>query len=92
MASEPPLDRNESDWLIPVTLPDAEAIELPAPDEKAFATEYRPWRTVILGDGSEPATHPALDAVTQWADTPAGRQSRWHNAYYAGAELSATHD
>jgi hypothetical protein len=69
MASEPPLGRNESDWLMPVSSPDAEAIELPAPDEKAFATEYRPWRTVILGDGSEAATHPAPDAVGRYAGT-----------------------
>jgi peptidoglycan/xylan/chitin deacetylase (PgdA/CDA1 family) len=54
----------------PITLPDAEAIELPAPDDKAFATDYRPWRTVILADGSEAATHLALDAATQRADTP----------------------
>jgi peptidoglycan/xylan/chitin deacetylase (PgdA/CDA1 family) len=68
VASEPPLDRNEPDWPTSLTLPTAEAIELPAPDENVFATDYRPWRTVILADGSEAATHLALDAVTQWAD------------------------
>jgi peptidoglycan/xylan/chitin deacetylase (PgdA/CDA1 family) len=71
MASEPPLDRNEPDWPVSVTSPIAEAIEVPAPDENAFATDYRPWRTVILADGSEGATYLALDAVTQWADPPA---------------------
>jgi len=76
MASEPPLDGNEPDCPKPVILPDAEAIELPAPDDKAFATDYRPWRTVILADGSEAATHLALDAVSR----------------YASAKLSAMHD
>ena len=44
---------------------------LPAPDEHAFGTDYRPWRTVILADGSAAATYLALDAVTQWTDAPA---------------------
>jgi peptidoglycan/xylan/chitin deacetylase (PgdA/CDA1 family) len=67
----PPLDRNEPDWPTTMTLPIADDIALPAPDENAFGTGYRPWRTVILADGSAAATYLALDAVTQWADTPA---------------------
>lgn len=46
--------------------------ELPAPDERAFSTDYRPWRTVKLADGSETAVYLALDAVPQWTDPPAG--------------------
>jgi peptidoglycan/xylan/chitin deacetylase (PgdA/CDA1 family) len=71
IASEPPLDRNEPDWPTSVALPTAGAIELPVPDENAFATDYRPWHTVILADGSEAASYLALDAVTQWTDPPA---------------------
>jgi hypothetical protein len=63
----PPLDRNEPDWP-PATAPIADNAELPAPDENAFATDYRPWRTVLLADDSEAAAYLALDAVTQWAD------------------------
>ena len=54
-----------------MTLPIAEDIALPAPEENAFGTGYRPWRTVILADGSAAATYLALNAVTQWADAPA---------------------
>jgi peptidoglycan/xylan/chitin deacetylase (PgdA/CDA1 family) len=68
----PPLDRNEPDWPTTITSPIAEDVALPAPDESAFATRYRPWRTVILADGSGAAAYLALDAVTQWADPPAG--------------------
>jgi peptidoglycan/xylan/chitin deacetylase (PgdA/CDA1 family) len=67
----PPLDRNEPDWQTTMTSPIAEEIALPAPDENAFVTGYRPWRSVMLADGSEAATDLALDAVTQWADPPA---------------------
>jgi peptidoglycan/xylan/chitin deacetylase (PgdA/CDA1 family) len=66
-----PLDRNEPDWPTAVTSPVTEDIALPTPDESAFATNYRPWRTVILADGSGAATFLALNAVTQWADPPA---------------------
>jgi peptidoglycan/xylan/chitin deacetylase (PgdA/CDA1 family) len=67
----PPLDRNEPDWPTTMTSPIAEDIALPAPGENAFGTGYRPWRTVILADGSAGATYLALGAVTQWADPPA---------------------
>jgi peptidoglycan/xylan/chitin deacetylase (PgdA/CDA1 family) len=67
----PPLDRNEPDWPATMTSPIAEDVALPAPDQNAFGTGYRPWRTVILADGSAAATYLALDAVTQWADPPA---------------------
>jgi peptidoglycan/xylan/chitin deacetylase (PgdA/CDA1 family) len=70
-ADQLPLDRNEPDWPMPTALSAAEDIELPAPDENAFATAFRPWRTVILADGAETAAYLALDAVTQWADPPA---------------------
>jgi hypothetical protein len=48
----------------------AERIELPAPDQDAFATGFRPWRTVVLADGSDSLVPLALAAVTQWADPP----------------------
>jgi hypothetical protein len=67
-----PLDRNEPDWPTAATSPVAEDVVLAAPDENGFATNYRPWRTVILADGSAAATYLALNAVTQWADPPAG--------------------
>jgi peptidoglycan/xylan/chitin deacetylase (PgdA/CDA1 family) len=66
-----PLDRNEPEWPTAVTSAVAADVALPAPDENGFATNYRPWRTVILADGSEAATYLALNAVTQWADPPA---------------------
>jgi Polysaccharide deacetylase len=67
----PPLDRNEPDWPTAMTSQIADDIALAAPDENTFGTGYRPWRTVILADGSAAATYLALDAVTQWADPPA---------------------
>jgi peptidoglycan/xylan/chitin deacetylase (PgdA/CDA1 family) len=71
IASElPPLDRNEPDWPSAMTSPIGEDIALAAPDQNVFATNYRPWRTVILADGSATAIDLALGAVTQWADPP----------------------
>jgi hypothetical protein len=71
VASDAPArDRDDPDWPTPIAAPEADVIELPAPDENAFATDYRPWRTVILADGSEAATYLALNAVTQWTDPP----------------------
>jgi peptidoglycan/xylan/chitin deacetylase (PgdA/CDA1 family) len=71
-ASDPPARyRGDPDWPTAIAVPETDAIELPAPDENTFATDYRPWRTVILADGSEAAKYLALNAVTQWADPPA---------------------
>jgi hypothetical protein len=66
-----PLDRNEPVWPTVDSMPLAEDIVLPAPDVNAFAIDYRPWRTVILADGSQTATYLALGAITQWNDPPA---------------------
>ena len=65
-------DANNPNWPRAVvgSLAD-ERIELPVPDEQAFNTDYRPWRTVKLADGSETAVYLALDAVPQWTDAPA---------------------
>jgi peptidoglycan/xylan/chitin deacetylase (PgdA/CDA1 family) len=72
-ASDPSRDPDDPNWPKPVaaTLAD-DRTELPAPDERAFSTDYRPWRTVKLADGSETAVYLALDAVPQWTDPPTG--------------------
>jgi hypothetical protein len=72
-ASDPSRDPDDPNWPRPVvgSLAD-EHTELPVPDEQAFRTDYRPWRTVKLADGSETAVYLALDAVPQWTDPPAG--------------------
>jgi len=42
-------------------------VALPAPDAMAFATDYRPWRRVVLADGSADARMFAA-AVMPWPD------------------------
>jgi peptidoglycan-N-acetylglucosamine deacetylase len=72
-ASDPSRDPDDPNWPRPVAgTPADDRTELPAPDERAFSTDYRPWRTVKLADGSEAAVYLALDAVPQWTDPPAG--------------------
>ena len=72
-ASDSSRNPDDPNWPLPVVggLAD-ERTELPVPDEQAFSTDYRPWRTVKLADGSETAVYFALDAVPQWTDPPAG--------------------
>jgi peptidoglycan/xylan/chitin deacetylase (PgdA/CDA1 family) len=71
-ASDPSRDPDDPNWTRPVVGSLAnEHTELPVPDEQAFRTDYRPWRTVKLADGSETAVYLALDAVPQWTDPPA---------------------
>jgi peptidoglycan/xylan/chitin deacetylase (PgdA/CDA1 family) len=69
-ADLPPLDRNEPDWPASDGVPIADDVALPTPDPSAFATDYHPWRTVLLADGSASAIYLALGAVTQWSDPP----------------------
>jgi peptidoglycan-N-acetylglucosamine deacetylase len=72
--------------------------ELPVPDEQAFSTDYRPWRTVKLAEGSETAVYLALDAVPQWTDPPAGMTAGSSDVqlpapampYYFGVDETAT--
>lgn len=52
--------------------PIADRVELPSPDVRSFAADYRPWRVVVLADGSASAGYLALAAVTQWSDPPGG--------------------
>jgi peptidoglycan/xylan/chitin deacetylase (PgdA/CDA1 family) len=71
-ASDSSHDPNDPNWPRAVVGSLAEErIELPVPDEQAFSTDYRPWRTVKLADGSETAVYLALDAVPQWGDAAA---------------------
>jgi peptidoglycan/xylan/chitin deacetylase (PgdA/CDA1 family) len=72
-AGDPSRDPDDPNWPKPVAgSPADDRTELPAPDERAFSTDYRPWRTVKLADGSETAVYLALDAVPQWTDPPTG--------------------
>jgi peptidoglycan/xylan/chitin deacetylase (PgdA/CDA1 family) len=57
-------------WPDPVAQPTADRTDLPSPDVKFFATDYRPWRVVVLADGSASAGYLALAAITQWSDPP----------------------
>jgi peptidoglycan/xylan/chitin deacetylase (PgdA/CDA1 family) len=57
-------------WPDPVAQPTADRIDLASPDVKFFATDYRPWRVVVLADGSASAGYLALAAITQWSDPP----------------------
>jgi len=59
-------------WPEVATQPAADRVELPSPDLHAFAADYRPWRVVVLADGSASAGYLALAAVTQWSDPPGG--------------------
>jgi peptidoglycan/xylan/chitin deacetylase (PgdA/CDA1 family) len=63
-------NRSAPDWPKSVAPSTVERIALPAPDAKFFATDYRPWRTVVLADGSASAGYLALAAVAQWTDPP----------------------
>ena len=70
--SDPSHDADDPNWPSPVAAsPADDRVELPAPDERAFNIDYRPWRTVKLADGSETAVYLAIDAVPQWTDPPA---------------------
>ncbi len=63
-------NRRAPDWPNFVAPPVVDRIALPAPDAKFFATDYRPWRIVVLADGSASAGYLALAAVAQWAEPP----------------------
>jgi peptidoglycan/xylan/chitin deacetylase (PgdA/CDA1 family) len=98
-ASDPSRDPDDPNWPRPVAGTTADdRTELPAPDERAFNTDYRPWRTVKLADGSETAVYLALDAVPQWTDPPVGVAAGPDNAelpapampYYDGADNAVT--
>ena len=98
-ASDYSRDPDDPNWPRPVVeLLADERTELPVPDEQAFSTDYRPWRTVKLADGSETAVYLALDAVPQWTDPPAGMTAGSHDAqlpapampYYFGGDETAT--
>ena len=69
IAGEPTaLDQHDPTWPRPVAPPTDNRVELPAPDENAFAADYRPWHVVVLADGSTSAGYLALAAITQWAE------------------------
>ena len=52
----------------PITaVPATDRVALPVPDTMAFATDYRPWRRVMLADGSADARMFAA-AVMPWPD------------------------
>jgi peptidoglycan/xylan/chitin deacetylase (PgdA/CDA1 family) len=98
-ASDSSRDPDDPNWPKPPTGTVADdRTELPAPDERAFSTDYRPWRTVKLADGSETAVYLALDAVPQWTDPPAGVAAGPDNAelpapampYYDSADSAVT--
>jgi hypothetical protein len=79
--SDPSHDPDDPNWPSPVAAaPADDRTELPAPDERAFSIDYRPWRTVKLADGSETAVYLAIDAVPQWTDPPAGEAAGPDNA------------
>jgi peptidoglycan/xylan/chitin deacetylase (PgdA/CDA1 family) len=64
-------DADDPNWPSPVAVsPADDRAELPAPDERAFSIDYRPWQTVKLAVGSETAVYLAIDAVPQWTDPP----------------------
>ena len=72
IAGEPAaLDQDDPTWPKPVAPPMDKRVELRAPDENAFAADYRPWHVVVLADRSTSAGYLALAAITQWADPPA---------------------
>jgi hypothetical protein len=71
--SEASRDLDDPVWPRPVidpSLTNASA-DLPVPDEQIVSTDYHPWRSVKLADGSQTAVYLALDAVPQWTDPPA---------------------
>ena len=63
-------NRGAPDWPKSVALPAADLIALPVPDEKFFATDYRPWQIVVLADDSASAGYLALASIAQWSDPP----------------------
>ena len=99
-ANDSSRDLNDPNWprVVVGSLAD-ERIELPVPDEQAFSTDYRPWRTVKLADGSETSVYLVLDAVPQWTDAPAGMTAAPDDAqlpapampyYFGGDETAAS--
>jgi hypothetical protein len=79
--TDPSHDADDPKWPSPVAAsPADDRAELPAPDERAFSIDYRPWRTVKLADGSETAVYLAIDAVPQWTDPPASAAAGPDNA------------
>jgi peptidoglycan/xylan/chitin deacetylase (PgdA/CDA1 family) len=62
--------RKPPNWPDVVAAQATNIINLSAPDAMAFATDYRPWRTVVLADRSASAGYLALAAVAQWSDPP----------------------
>ncbi len=64
-------DRSDPNWPIIVAGPAPDRIVLAAPEANSFATDYRPWRTIMLADGAAGAGLLAAAADTQWPD-PSG--------------------
>jgi len=62
--------RKPPNWPDAVAAQTTNTTNLPAHDAMAFATDYRPWRTVVLADRSASAGYLALAAVAQWSDPP----------------------
>ena len=95
-ASDSSRDPDDPTWPKPIAAsPADDRAELPAPDERGFSIDYRPWRTMKLADGSETAVYLALDAVPQWTDPPASVAAGPDNAelpapavpyYFGGGE------
>jgi hypothetical protein len=65
-------ERSDPSWPTIIAGPTPDRIILAAPDANSFATDYRPWRKVMLADSTGGAGLPAVaSADTQWPD-PSG--------------------
>jgi peptidoglycan-N-acetylglucosamine deacetylase len=62
-------DRTVPNWPKVIAVHSADRIALPAPDAMSFATDYRPWRRVVLADGAAGAGILSVaSADTHWPD------------------------
>ncbi len=72
IAADPaPADNSDPPWPAALAATVEDHVDLPAPDENLFATDYSPWREVVLADDSASAVSLALPAVPQWSEPPA---------------------
>ena len=62
-------DWSDPNWPTIVAGPTPDRIVLAAPEANSFATDYRPWRTIMLADGAAGAGLLAAAADTQWPDS-----------------------
>lgn len=82
-------NRGDANWPNPVVGAPAQRAVLPAPNTEAFDTGYRPWRPVVVADGTDGTDTIAAAAGTDSARWPGLTESSDAAPPSSGTELPA---